>query len=70
MGRIFSLLFLPPLLLPPLLFLRILLPLLLVQDPVVQELLDTQTRIPGLWQTGQDTLICGVRFFLCHFFES
>ncbi|KAI9011614.1 hypothetical protein DFJ74DRAFT_684081 [Hyaloraphidium curvatum] len=28
-------------------------------DPAVQELLDMSTPVRGLWQTGQDTLICG-----------
>eukprot|EP00455_Lapot_gusevi_P056682 TRINITY_DN9484_c0_g1_i1.p1 TRINITY_DN9484_c0_g1~~TRINITY_DN9484_c0_g1_i1.p1 ORF type:complete len:617 (-),score=87.31 TRINITY_DN9484_c0_g1_i1:11-1861(-) len=28
-------------------------------DMEIQEVLDMRTRIPGLWMTGQDTLICG-----------
>lgn len=28
-------------------------------DPHLQKLLDTRTKVEGLWQTGQDTLICG-----------
>lgn len=28
-------------------------------DPELQRLLDTRTKVEGLWQTGQDTLICG-----------
>jgi hypothetical protein len=29
-------------------------------DPVLREQLDVVTKIPGLYMTGQDTVLCGV----------